>query len=156
MKASLNEAERHPKSRLLEKGFHLYPILRYRRRHIADDSSYLIIDRDTKHLPLCEILESTDTDVVTLPPKSPNLNSHLERFMRSLKSECLDRMILFGETSLRRALKQFSEHYHHERNHQGLDNRIIEPGDEVGRANGEIQDRERLGGILRYYYRKAA
>ncbi len=120
------------------------------------DSSYLIIDRDTKHLPLCEILESTDTDVVTLPPKSPNLNSHLERFIRSLKSECLDRTILFGETSLRRALKQFSEHYHHERNHQGLDNRIIDAGDEVGRENGEIQDRERLGGMLRYYYRKAA
>jgi len=65
------------------------------------DSSYLIIDRDTKHLPLCEILDATDTEVVTLPPKSPNLNSHLERFMRSLKSECLNRMILFGETSLR-------------------------------------------------------
>ena len=120
------------------------------------DSRHLIIDRDTKHLPLCEILESTDTDVVTLPPKSPNLNSHLERFMRSLKSECLDRMILFGETSLCRALKQFSEHYHHERNHQGLDNHIIDVGDEVDRTNGEIQERERLGGILRYYYRKAA
>ncbi len=58
------------------------------------DSSHLIIDRDTKHLPLCEILDSTNIEIVTLPPISPNLDAHLERFMRSLKSECLIRMIL--------------------------------------------------------------
>ena len=58
--------------------------------------------------------------------------------------------------SLERALKQFVAHYHLERNHQGLENRIIDPGAEVGRENGEIQCRERLGGMLRYYYREAA
>ena len=84
------------------------------------------------------------------------MNAYLERFMRSLKSECLDRTIFFGRASLERALKEFVEHYHSERNHQGLDNRIIEPGDEVGRRTGEVQCRERLGGMLRYYYRKAA
>ena len=64
--------------------------------------------------------------------------AHLERFMRSLKSECLNRMIFFGEASLRRALKEFGQHFHHERNHQGLDNRIVDAGNEVGRTNGEV------------------
>ena len=69
----------------------------------------------------------------------------------------LERMIFFGEMSLRKAVTQFLEHYHAERNHQGMGNRILVPGEEVGRAGGEIQCRERLGGLLRYYYyRKAA
>ena len=76
--------------------------------------------------------------------------------MRSLKSECLDRVILFGEASLRRALREFGEHFHHERNHQGLKNRIIDAGDEVGRRDGQVICRPRLGGLLRYYYRNAA
>ena len=76
--------------------------------------------------------------------------------MKSLKSEALSRMIFFGERSLRRAVTVFLEHYHAERNHQGLDNQIIEPGDEVGQVVGNIECRERLGGMLRYYYRDAA
>ena len=76
--------------------------------------------------------------------------------MRSLKSECLNRMIFFGEASLRRALREFGEHFHHERNHQGLANRIIDAGDEVGRKDGELSCRPRLCGLLRYYYRDAA
>ncbi len=119
-------------------------------------STHVILDRDTKHLPLCQILKSSDIEAVVLPPKSPNLNAHLERFMRSLKSECLNRMIFFGEASLRRALKEFGHHFHHERNHQGLENRIIDSGNEVGRTNGEVICRRRLGGLLRYYYRNAA
>ena len=82
--------------------------------------------------------------------------AHLERFIRSIKEECLDRMILFGDRSLRNATQEFISHYHAERNHQGLDNRIIEPGDEVGCAAGKIACRERLGGMLQYYYRRAA
>ena len=75
--------------------------------------------------------------------------------MRSIKSECLDRMILIGEGTLRRAVGQFCEHYHRERNHQGLGNRIIAP--EFGSAGkGEVNCRERLGGLLRYDYRDAA
>ena len=119
-------------------------------------STHVILGRDTKHLPLRQILKSSDIEVVVLPPKSPNLNAHLERFMRSLKSECLDRMIFFGDASLRRALREFREHFHHERNHQGLGNRIIDAGTEVGWTQGKIQCRERLGGLLRYYYRNAA
>lgn len=65
-------------------------------------------------------------------------------------------MIFFGENSLRRALKEFTEHYHSERNHQGIENEIITPGDEVGRTSGDIQCNERLGGMLKYYYRDAA
>ena len=103
-----------------------------------------------------QILKSSDIEAVVLPPKSPNLNAHLERFMRSLKSECLNRMIFFGEASLRRALREFGEHFHHERNQQGLANRIIDAGDEVGRKDGELSCRPRLGGLLRYYYRDAA
>jgi hypothetical protein len=83
-----------------------------------------------------------------LPPHSPNLNAHLERFWRSLREECLDRMIFFGEAMLRQAVRSYVSHYHGERNHQGLENRLIEPGEEVGRNVGEVQCREHLGGLL--------
>ena len=76
--------------------------------------------------------------------------------MKSIKSECLEKMIFFGEQSLRKAVHEFLHHYHQERNHQGLENKIIDPGDEVEQAAGNIECRERLGGILRYYYRDAA
>ena len=68
----------------------------------------------------------------------------------------LDRMIFFRETSLRNAIREFLEHYHCERNHQGLDNKLIEPRNTVGRSGGELQCRERLGGMLRYYYYRDA
>jgi putative transposase len=120
------------------------------------DTKYFLLDRDTKFCPLRGVLESTDTKVVLLPPRNPNLNSQIERYMRSMKSECLDKMIFFGEKSLRRALIEFTGHYHEERNHQDLKNNLIRPGEEVGRTNGDIQCRDRLGGMLRYYYRDAA
>ncbi len=76
--------------------------------------------------------------------------------MRSLKSECLNRMIFFGEKPVRRAVGEFLEHYHKERNHQGLGNRLIEPDVQVGCVNGKVECHERLGGLLHYYYRDAA
>ena len=86
---------------------------------------------------------------------SADLNAFAERFVRTIKSECLDRMILIGEGSLRRAVEQFCQHDHRERNHQGLENKIIEPA--FGSAEQrEVNCRERLGGLLRYYYRDAA
>ena len=121
-----------------------------------DGTRYLLLDRDKKFLPLCGVLEGTDTNVVLLPPRSPNLNAYVERYMRSMKSECLSKMIFFGEKSLRRALKEFEEHYHTERNHQGLDNELIEPDEYVGNASGDVVRRERLGGLLSYYHRQAA
>ena len=118
---------------------------------------YVLMDRDGKFCPAFRaILKDETIQPVQLPPRSPNLNAHLERFHRSLKEECLDRMIFFGEKSLRNAVGTFLAHFHTERNHQGLANRVIEPGEEIDRRNGEILCRERLGGMLRYYYRKAA
>ena len=118
---------------------------------------YLLMDRDAKFsAAFRSILGDARVKSVRLPARSPNLNSHLGRFMRSLKEECLDRMIFFGEASLRKATTEFLGHYLGERNHQGLDNHLIEPGEEVGRVSGPVQCRERLGGMLRYYYRAAA
>ena len=115
------------------------------------------MDRDTKYTDgFCHILERESIRCLRLPPKSPNLNAYIERFMRSIKAEALDRMIFFGEDSLRRAVTAFLEHYHQERNHQGLDNKLIQSGDYVGKTEGQVVCHERLGGILRYYRRQAA
>jgi len=94
--------------------------------------------------------------VVRLPARSPNLNAYAERFVRTIKESCLNQMIFFSEESLRRAIDEFVEHYHHERNHQGLGNRQIAPLTEVGSLVGHVACRERLGGVLKYYYRDAA
>ncbi len=118
---------------------------------------YVLMDRDGKFSPAFqEILKTESIEPVVLPAKNPNLNAQLERFHRSLKEECLDRMIFFGEAMLRNAVLQFLDHYHQERNHQGLDNRILMPGAEVGQMTGKFECRERFGGLLRYYYRAAA
>jgi putative transposase len=118
---------------------------------------YLLMDRDTKFSAgFRRVLQNASIEPVVLPPRSPNLNAHLERFWRSLREECLDRLIFFGEASLRHALKEFVRHFLSERNHQGLGNRLIDPGPEVGLTEGIIHRRERLGGMLRYYYREAA
>ena len=118
---------------------------------------YLIMDRDAKFCDAFRrMLKDEDVNPLRLPPRSPDLNANLERFFRSLKTETLSRMIFFGEKSLRRAVNLYLLHYHAERNHQGLDNQIIQPGDEVGLTVGKIESRERLGGLLKYYYRDAA
>ena len=91
-----------------------------------------------------------------LPARSPNLNAHAERWVRSVKEECLSRLILFGEASLRRALSEFTMHYHAERNHQGKGNVLLFPVTTDSRHVGPVQCRERLGGLLRYYHRQAA
>ena len=75
--------------------------------------------------------------------------------MRSIKSECLDKMIFFGEKQLRRAIKQFMIHYHEERNHPGLGNELIRPEGSIDKIDGAVCCRERLGGLLRYYHRAA-
>ena len=112
---------------------------------------YLLMDRDTKFSEAFRIiLEQAGVKAVRLPPRSPNLTPHIERFMRSVKEECLERMVFFGERMLYAAVVAFLAHYHTERNHQALDNRLIDPGEEIGRATGEVACHERLGGILRY------
>ena len=91
---------------------------------------------------------------VRLPVRSPNLNGHLERFHLSLKSECLERMVFFGEMSLRRGIHAYLTHFHQERNHQGLGNKLLEPGNEV--ADVASSSAERPGGLLKYYHRSTA
>jgi hypothetical protein len=87
-----------------------------------------------------------------LPPRSPNLNPHAERSVRTIKESCLDRMLLFGEGSLRKTIREFVAHYHRERNHQGLGNRLIIPDESHAGNGGAIRRRDRLGGMLNYYY----
>ena len=116
--------------------------------------THLLIDRDTKFLPLRDFLEkNTATEPVVLPPRSPNC---IERFFSSLKSESLERMIFFSKVQLRKTLSEFTAHDHAERNHQGLKNELIEPGAEVEQTKGVIECRERMGGLLRDYHRRAA
>ena len=118
---------------------------------------YVLMDRDSKFTAeFRAILCSSGIAPVLLPPKSPNCNAHLERFFMSLKEEALERMIFFSERSLRHATGEFLAHFHAERNHQGLDHRIIEPGDEVGKRHDSVVCRERLGGLLEYYFRQIA
>ena len=93
---------------------------------------------------------------VKLAARSPNLNAYAERFVRTMKESCLERVILFGEGSVRRAASEFIVHYHRERNHQGLDNKLICPDPKLVHEGGEVKRSERLGGLLNYYYRTAA
>ena len=103
-----------------------------------------------------ETLRSAGVESLKLPARSPNLNAYAERFVRTIKESCLDNLILFGESSLREAVSQFVEHYHQERNHLGPENKIIRPEFAEFPTQGSVHRRKRLGGLLNYYYRKAA
>jgi len=121
------------------------------------DKRYLILDRDSKFSQAFRgLLKDSGVEIVRLPARSPNLNAYAERFVRSIKEECLSRMIFFGKHSLRRATREFATHYHEERNHQGIGNRLITPKRPVSDNHGEIRCSQRLGGMLRFYHRAAA
>ena len=94
--------------------------------------------------------------LVVVPPRSPNLNAFAERFVRSIKAECLSRMIFFGQASLQHAIRHFMAHYHAERNHQGLGNRLVQPEVAAPSPHHCVQQRQRLGGMLNYYHHAAA
>src|SRR6266705_3037216 len=119
---------------------------------------YLIHDRDGKYCPAFQhIIDAAGVKRVPLPPRSPNLNAYAERWVRSIKEECLSRLLLFGEAALCRALNAYLAHYHHERNHQGKGNALLFPAVSQDTAyEGPIRCRERLGGLLKYYEREAA
>jgi len=118
---------------------------------------YLLHDRDTKLTQAFDgLLKASGVESVVLPPRSPNLNAHCEWFVRSIKDEALERMIMVGERSLCRVIHAYLTHYHRERNHQGLDNRLIAPERSVDCQTGHVIRRERLGGLLSYYHREAA
>jgi transposase InsO family protein len=119
-------------------------------------SRYLIHDRDPLFTQgFREILGGSGVRPVRLPSRSPNLNAYAERFVRSIKSECLGRVIPIGEAHLRRAVREYVAHYHGERNHQGIGNRLIDEPVDAFRRRGSIECRERLGGLVRYYRRAA-
>jgi transposase InsO family protein len=116
---------------------------------------HLIVDRD----PLYTVdFESTfaaaGVELIRLPPRSPNLNAYAERFVRSVRQECLRHIIPLGERHLRHVIAQYVEHYHHERNHQGIGN-VIPIQRARAPAVGAVQCRQRLGGVLQFYEREA-
>jgi putative transposase len=118
---------------------------------------YLIHDRDPLFTErFREILNPSGVKTLKLPARSPNLNAYAERFVRSVKSECLAKIIPLGKRHLRKAVMEYTEHYHLERNHQGLDNELIEKLIDERNMDGAVECRERLGGILNYYHRRAA
>jgi transposase InsO family protein len=125
---------------------------------ILKPGQYLIHDGDKKFCPAYkQLLDDAGVKRLPLPPRSPNLNAIAERFVRSVKEEAISRFILFGEKSLRHVLTEYLAHYHAERPHQGKGNVILFPGPRAeGAANGPIECRERLGGTLKYYERRAA
>ena len=122
-------------------------------RHIR----VLIHDRDPLFRPAGrDTLPPADVTPLQRPARSPTLNAYTERFVRTIKDSCLERMVLIGEGSLRRAVREFVAHDHHERNHQGLDNRLILPLSTAPPPRGRVPCRQRLGGMLHDYYRSAA
>ena len=119
---------------------------------------YLIHDRDGKYCPAFQnLIDNAGVKRVPLPPRSPNLNSFAEHWVRSVKSETLSKLILFGERSLRHALKHYISHYYEERPHQGIGNVIPLPVTQPANDHTRpIYRHERLGGLLKFYHRKAA
>ena len=121
------------------------------------DCRYLLHDRDTKYtISFRAIIESGRVKTLPLPARSPNLNAYAERWVRSVKEECLSKIIVFGERSLRRALSEYVAHYQAERNHQGKSNVLLFRQVTQTRHEEPVQCRERLGGLLNYYHQEAA
>jgi transposase InsO family protein len=122
------------------------------------DVRYLILDRDPVYTAAFRrLMKDSGCKVVRLPARSPNLNAHAERFVLSVRSECLHHIVPLGEAHLRRVLQEYVRHYHTVRTHQGLGNRLIEPANtDVVAGGGPVRRRERLGGLLSYDHRQAA
>ncbi len=117
---------------------------------------YVFLDRDPLYTAAFRrLLRDSGVKPLLLPARSPNLNAFAERFVLSVKSECLDRMVPLGEAHLRAAVGAFVDHYHQERPHQGLGNELIAAKTTLT-GTGPVRCRQRLGGMLRFYYRDAA
>ena len=132
-------------------------------RHLTDpddgflrDTHHLILDRDPLYTTAFRnLLQDSGVTLVRLPARSPNLNAFAERFVGSVRTECLARMVPLGEAHLRATVRAFIDHYHQERPHQGLNNTLIAP-EITSIGQGPVRCRERLGGLLKFYYREAA
>src|SRR5438128_12565894 len=103
-----------------------------------------------------ECMRREGTEVIRLPPRSPNLNAYAERWVRGVRDECLSRLIPIGQGMLRRALREYGAHFHQERNHQGIGNVLILPRASSAHREGPLVRRHRRGGLLNYYERAAA
>ena len=115
---------------------------------------FVICDRDAKFTAeFRRILQAVGVRVIRTPRQAPNCNAHAERFVLSIKSECLNRMMFFGEASLRRAVGEYLQHYHRERPHQGRGNETLDSAPRS--TEGELRCTERLGGLLKHYARAA-
>jgi len=122
---------------------------------ICIGKTHLIIDRDTKFTEAFKnLLKNFGVELVLCPVRAPKCNAYAERFVRSIKYECLNQIIPLGEGHLKLAINQYLKHYNVERNHQGIENQLIKP--EVLSREGEVKCKKRLGGLLHYYYREAA
>jgi hypothetical protein len=141
--------------------------MRQRARNLLDpvdgflrNATYLIHDRDPVFTEAwTALLESGGVQCVPIPAHSPNCNPHAERFVKTVRNECLDHFVIFGERHLRHLLKEFGEHYLTERHHQGIGSQIIRPKPSPSNDNatlGAVACRSRLGGLLSYYTREAA
>jgi transposase InsO family protein len=118
---------------------------------------YLILDRDTNYCQaLRDFLKREGIEVIRLRPRSPNLNAYAERWVRSVRDECLSRLIPIGQGMLRRALREYGAHFHQERNHQGLGNVLIMPRASSAHREAPLVRRPRFGGLLNHYERAAA
>ena len=120
---------------------------------------YVLHDRDAKFgAEFCDTLAAGGVKCLRLPRRSPNLNAFAERWVRSVKAECLSKLIPFGEASLNRALTEYQKHYHAERNHQGKGNKLLfpRPTPQESPLHGAVRCQERLGGLLKHYEREAA
>jgi transposase InsO family protein len=116
---------------------------------------YLLHDRDTKLTQAFDdLLKGSGVEPIAL--RRPDPNAYCERFVRSIKEEALDHMVMLGERSLSYAIHQYQSHYHTEPNHQGLTNQLIAPERGMGSQSDQVRRRDRLGGLLHYYYRDAA
>jgi putative transposase len=128
----------------------------------GEEASYLIRDGDTKFTQkFDEIFKSEGIKIKKLPYRSPNLNAFAERYVQSIKQECLDHFVVFGESHLEHLIREYEHHYNTVRPHQGLGNKPIgivpiPPLDSGPPNSGEVECDSRLGGLLRHYYRRAA
>lgn len=123
----------------------------------SSNARFLLHDRDPRFSDAFDaLLQDAGVTAIKLPPRSPNLNAFAERWVRSVKEECLDQLILFGARSLRHALNEYLAHHQTERSHQGLDNLIPFPDDRAHGQVGVMAQSKRLGGLLNFYYRAAA
>ncbi len=117
------------------------------------DKKYLVHDWDTLFTKdFRAILRAGGVKCVKTSVACPNMNPFVERFVRSIKHECLNKMLIFGERHLRYVIGEYMEHYHHSRPHQGIGNNMIAP---LPQGKGEIVCHERLGGLLKSYRRAA-